>query len=95
MSMFPVRPLLLLFSHPVVPDSLQPHGLQHDRPFCLSPFPEFVQVHVHRISDAIQPSHPLMPSSPSAILKLDRALLLLLLLLLLSCCSHVRLYATP
>ena len=25
--------------------------------------PEFAQVHVHSISDAIQPSHPLMPSS--------------------------------
>ena len=28
--------------------------------------PEFAQVHVHCISDAVQPSHPLMPSSPSA-----------------------------
>ena len=28
--------------------------------------PEFVQVHVHWISDAIQPSHPLPPSSPFA-----------------------------
>ena len=28
---------------------------------------EFAQVHVHCISDAIQPSHPLMPSSPSAL----------------------------
>ena len=27
---------------------------------------EFAQVHVHCISDAVQPSHPLMPSSPSA-----------------------------
>ena len=27
---------------------------------------EFAQVHVYHISDAIQPSHPLMPSSPSA-----------------------------
>ena len=27
---------------------------------------EFAQVHVHCISDAIQPSHPLLPSSPSA-----------------------------
>ena len=27
---------------------------------------EFAQVHVHLISDAIQPSHPLPPSSPSA-----------------------------
>ena len=29
--------------------------------------PEFVQVHVHCIGDAIQPSHPLMPPSPSAL----------------------------
>ena len=29
--------------------------------------PEFAQVHVHCMSDAIQPSHPLMPSSPSAL----------------------------
>ena len=28
---------------------------------------KFAQVHVHCISDAIQPSHPLMPSSPSAL----------------------------
>ena len=27
--------------------------------------PEFAQVHVHCMSDAIQTSHPLMPSSPS------------------------------
>ena len=27
---------------------------------------EFAQVHVHCIGDAIQPSHPLSPSSPSA-----------------------------
>ena len=26
--------------------------------------PKFAQVHVHCISDAIQPSHPMMPSSP-------------------------------
>ena len=28
--------------------------------------PEFAQVHVHWISDAIQPSYPLLPTSPSA-----------------------------
>ena len=27
---------------------------------------EFAQVHIHYIGDAIQPSHPLLPSSPSA-----------------------------
>ena len=30
-------------------------------------FPKSVQIHVHCIGDAIQPSHPLMPSSPSAL----------------------------
>ena len=28
--------------------------------------PEFVQTHVHRVSDAIQSSHPLLPPSPPA-----------------------------
>ena len=31
--------ILLLFSHPVIPDSLQPCGLQHVRTPCLSPSP--------------------------------------------------------
>ena len=29
-------------------------------------FPEFTQTHVHRVSDAIQPSHPLLSPSPPA-----------------------------
>ena len=33
--------LLLLFSRPVMSDSLWPHGLQHARPPCLSPSPRF------------------------------------------------------
>ena len=33
--------LLLLFSLQVVPNSLWPHGLQHSRLFCPSPFPRF------------------------------------------------------
>ena len=28
--------------------------------------PEFTQTHVHRVSDAIQPSHPLLSPSPPA-----------------------------
>ena len=28
---------------------------------------EFVQIHAHRVSDAIQPSHPLLPPSPLAL----------------------------
>ena len=30
--------------------------------------PEFAQVHVHCIGDTVQPSHSLMPSSPSALI---------------------------
>ena len=30
--------------------------------------PEFAQTHVHWVSDAIQPSHPLLPPSPVALL---------------------------
>ena len=56
--------VLLLFSHPVMSDSLRPHGLQHTWPHQL---PKFAQVHVHCISDAIQPSHPLTPFFPSAL----------------------------
>ena len=52
------------FSHSVMSDSLQPHGLQHAR--LPSPsFPELAQAHVHRVGDAIQPSHPLSSSSPA------------------------------
>ena len=29
-------------------------------------FPELAQTHVHRVSDTIQPSHPLLPPSPPA-----------------------------
>ena len=29
--------------------------------------PESAQIHVHCIGDPVQPSHPLMPSSPSAL----------------------------
>ena len=37
------------------------------RPPCLSPTPKLAQSHVHWVSDAIQPSHPLLsPASPPA-----------------------------
>ena len=42
------------------------HGLQQARPRCPSPTPELAQTHVHWVSDAIQPSHPLSSSSPPA-----------------------------
>ena len=54
----------LLFSCQVMSDSSQPHGLQHTRLPCPHHLPEFAQVHVHWVSDAIQPSHPLSPLSP-------------------------------
>ena len=54
------------FSHSVVSDSLRPHESQHARPPCPSPTPEFTQTHVHRVADAIQPSHPLSSPFPPA-----------------------------
>ena len=38
---------LLLFSHQVMSDSLQPHGLWHTRLPCLHYPLEFAQIHVH------------------------------------------------
>ena len=46
--------------------SLGPLGLQHARPPCPSPTLELTQTHVHWVSDAIQPSHPLSSPSPPA-----------------------------
>ena len=46
--------------------TLRPHGLQHARLPCSSPLPELAQTHVHWVSDAIQPSHPLSSPSPLA-----------------------------
>ena len=51
----------LLFSHSVMSDSVTP---------CTAGFPvhhqllELAQTHIHGISDAIQPSHPLLSPSP-------------------------------
>ena len=44
----------------VISNSLWPHGLQHARLSCPHYFLEFVQTHVHWVSDAIQPSRPLL-----------------------------------
>ena len=43
----------------VVSDSLWCHGLRHTRLPCPSPTPRACSTHVHRVGDAIQPSHPL------------------------------------
>ena len=54
------------FSHSVMSNSLQPHGLQHARLPCPSSLPELAQTHVHWVSDAIQPSHSLSSPFPPA-----------------------------
>ena len=51
------------FSCSVMSDSLRPHELQHARPPCLSPTPRVHSNSFHRVSDAIQPSHPVIPFS--------------------------------
>ena len=55
------------FSRSVMSNTLQPHGLQHTRPPCPSPTPEFTRTHVHWVGDDIQPSHPLLSPSPPAL----------------------------
>ena len=54
------------FSSSVVSDSLRPHD--HSMPGLPvhHQLPEFTQTHVHRVADAIQPSHPLLSPSPPA-----------------------------
>ena len=49
----------------VVSDCLQLHGLQHAGPPVHHQLPEFTQIHVRRVGDAIQSSHPLSPSPPA------------------------------
>ena len=57
--------LSLLFSCPIVSDFLWPHEMQHTGVPALHCLLEFAQTHVHWVSDAIQPSHPLAPPPPS------------------------------
>ena len=57
----------LLFSCQVMPNSLWHNELQHARLPCLHYLPEFAQTHVPWVSDTIQPSHLLLPSSPLAL----------------------------
>ena len=61
------------FSRSVVSDSLRPHESQHTRPPCPSPTPgvhsdsrSSLRLEFHRVSDAIQPSHPRSSPSPPA-----------------------------
>ena len=53
------------FSHAVMSDSLRPHGLQHSRLPCPSPTPGACSDSTDGVSDAIQPSCPLLSSSPA------------------------------
>ena len=58
--------LSVQFSLSITSDSLRTHGLQHATlPVChlLS---ELTQTHLHRVGDAIQPSHPLSSLFPPA-----------------------------
>ena len=55
------------FSCSVMSDSLRPHELQYARPsLSVTKLPELTQTHVHQVSDAIHPSHPLLSPSPPA-----------------------------
>ena len=56
---------LLSFSPQVRSDSMQSHKLQNTRLSC-PPSPGAAQTNVHRVSNAIQPSHPLPSPSPPA-----------------------------
>ena len=51
------------FSRSVMSDSLRLHESQHTRPPCPSPTTGVHSDSVHWVSDAIQPSHPLVPFS--------------------------------
>ena len=59
-------PSSVQFSHSVMSKSLQPPGLNMPGFPVHHQLPELVQTHVHWVSDAIQPSHPLSSPSPLA-----------------------------
>ena len=52
------------FSVSVMSNSLPPHGLQMPGFLVLHCLLEFIQTHVHWVSDVIQPFHPLLSPSP-------------------------------
>ena len=68
-----IKKCMLLFSHPVTSDSVTPWTAAHQASLSLNisqslpKVTSIAQGHVHCMGDAIQPSHPLMPSSPSAL----------------------------
>ena len=54
------------FSRSAVSDSLRPHESQACQASLYHQLPKFTQTHVHQVSDAIQPPHPLLSPSPPA-----------------------------
>ena len=54
------------FSRSVVSDSLRPHDRSTPGLPVHHQLPEFTQTHIHRVHDAIQPSHPRSSPSPPA-----------------------------
>ena len=67
--MMPIEPFSgkyfsVQFSRSVMSDCLWPHELLHTRLPCPYQYLESTQTHVHRVDDAIQPSHPLSSPSP-------------------------------
>ena len=54
------------FSRLAVSDSLRPHESQHAGLPVHHQLSEFTQTHIYRVSDAIQPSHPLLSPPPPA-----------------------------
>ena len=61
------RSLPSLFSHSVTPNSATPWTAACQVSPVPHHLPELAQTPVHRFSDAIQPSHPLLPPSPHAL----------------------------
>ena len=57
---------MVQFRCSVVSDSLRPHESQKPSLPVYHELLELTQTHVHRVGDAIQPSHPLSSSSPPA-----------------------------
>ena len=58
--------ILLLFSHWIMSNSLQSHELYIPHSSVLHCLPEFARIHVHWVTDTIQPSHPVSLPSPFA-----------------------------
>ena len=64
-SAFGWNALLLLFSCSVMSDTLWPCNCSTPGLPVLYCLPEFAQIHFHWVDNAIKPSHPLLPPSPT------------------------------